>query len=158
MSRASEEARLLAEKQRVRTEQQRRLDSAIRDLFVGIATLMDETTSVEDANREAVAAWMPNRESEWARLKHFSSPTSSGVRALIAAAKLEAHDAQERKMLAEVERRVKASDDSRPSVRIAALTAVWEFVVAWRQTSDIDNSAALGDGNGEPVNPSSAPT
>lgn len=158
MAEKSEKARIDAEAIRVKIEQQRRLDSAIRDLFVGIAALMDEITSVEEANNEAFREWSrAGHDGKWPRLKRVPLPTSSGVRALIAAAELEAHEVSDREMLAQVERRVKDSDKLSPEARATALTAVWEFVVSWRRTSDTVGGAAVDEGEREPNSTAAVP-
>jgi hypothetical protein len=98
----SELARVKAEADRVRYEQEQRLDSALRDLFVGISKRISEVLAHPANFERALGSGEGLRGAP-------TRPDPSSVLVLIAAARLEARQPQEREMLETV----------RPSFRIS---------------------------------------
>jgi hypothetical protein len=88
----SELARVKAESDRVRYEQEQRLDSALRDLFVGISNRISAVLAHPGEFERALRSDKGLRSAPM-------RPDPSSVLVLIAAARLEARQVQEREML-----------------------------------------------------------
>lgn len=102
----SEQARVQADVDRVIFEQQQRLDTALRDIFLGVAQRIDALNHYGSELRNAVNNSFFNREAigRWP-----VRPSVSPLAVLIAAARLEARQEDERAMLRAAEQYVVAS-------------------------------------------------
>lgn len=102
----SEKARVQAEADRVVFEQQQRLDTALRDIFLGVAARIDALTQYGSELRNAVNSSLFSRD---AIGKWPVRPSISPLAVLIAAARLEARQDDERAMLQAAEQFVRTS-------------------------------------------------
>lgn len=140
---ASETARITAETQRVTREQQQRLDTAIRDLFVGIAGMIRELEEHEKALRiweRTLEAKPFNRAPEEIRP---GAPSDLSLLALVAAARLESASEDEREMLDAVTDFVTNLRSNDPGFRMTRLSRLWKLVVEWRHAPDADRPKKL---------------
>lgn len=136
----SEQARVQAEIERVRREQQQRLDTAIRDMFVGVANLIRDIEVFE----KGVQNWLRNFSGPMeAKTSHPQPPSDMGLLALVAAARLEAEAEDERAMLDAVHKAITDMRKHDAGVKKALLAKLWEKVVDWRHASSDDRPKAL---------------
>ncbi|UKA59183.1 hypothetical protein [Arthrobacter sp. FW306-2-2C-D06B] len=139
---ASEHARVAAEAARARRDRQQRLDSAIRDMFVGIANLIRDIETYENNNREWFKIFAKNGIGG-DNPPQPVQPSDSALLALVAAARLEAEDSRERDMLDAVSKSIESFRAMDLHPRKARLASLWEFVVKWRHAAEPERPAAI---------------
>jgi hypothetical protein len=136
----SERARIEAEEIRVRREQQQRLDSAIRDMFVGVANLIRDIEAHEHNLKDWERSFhIPGQQTP----AHPTPPSDMGLLALVASARLEAVNQDEKDMLDEVHKAITDMRDSEPRFQRLKLANLWMDVVDWRHASNADRPEAL---------------
>lgn len=150
----SEQARVHAEADRVVFEQQQRLDAALRDIFLGVAARIDALTQYGSELRNAVNSSLLNRD---AIGKWPVRPSVSPVAVLIAAARLEARQEDERAMPHAAEQFVITSASRRyqglekDAREVTALEISAETESLERLCRDIDNWRNSGSARREEV-------
>lgn len=137
---ASERARIEAEAVRVRREQQQRFDTAIRELFVGVANLMRDI----ELHEHAVADWKRSFSIATQQTPpHPQPPSDMSLLALVAAARLEAEHKDERDMLDAVHKVITDIRKADPRYKRMRLARLWESVVDWRHADVAERSSVL---------------
>lgn len=137
----SEKARVQAETDRVVFEQQQRLDTALRDIFLGVAARIEALTQYGAELRNALNSSSFNRD---AIGKWPVRPSVSPLAVLIAAARLEARQDDERAMLQAAQHFVVASAARRhegpenSALEVTALEVSTETESLERLCKDID--------------------
>lgn len=143
---ASEKARVDAENTRTRRDQQQRLDSAIRDLFIGIASLIRDIELYENNMRE----WSRANAKQTMTIDAGSvippkpaAPSEMALLALVAAARLEAAASDEREMLKAVRKSIIGMRGMEQRMKKGPLANLWQRVVDWRHALPENRPAEL---------------
>lgn len=131
----SELKRARAEDERARREKQHRLDTAIREMFVGIANHIRALEEYEKVLSDWRAFYIQRAHSGQSN-PHPTKPSDSEVLALVASARLEADSKADRDMLIDVHNAVVGARRLKVETQATVLKQQWDTVVNSRHLND----------------------